>query len=86
MSMLAKYMVGRTALPCLNMGVLSSSCHSQCLCSRFAAITCRCWQLIPFNPPTCSFFHFSGSLSCSKRRIMHDANHFDITDVKAMVL
>ena len=85
MSMLAMYMVERTTLPCLNMRVLSS-CHSQCFCSKYVAITTRCGQLIPFKPPTCSFFQFSGSLSCSKRRIIQDRYHFETTDVSAMAL
>ena len=39
------------------------------------------------HPPMCSFFHFSGSfLSLSKRNKMHDAYHFDITDVSAIAL
>ena len=33
-----------------------------------------------------SFFQLSGSLSCSRRRILHDANHFDISDDSAMTL
>ena len=71
-------------LPCFNMGALPS-CHSRCFGSKFVAITCKRWQLIPFIPPTCNFFKFSGSFF-SRRRIIQKAYHFDITDVSAMAL
>ena len=60
MSMLAKYIVGWTTLPCLNMGVFSS-CHSQGFCCRSVIRTCRCWHLFPSTPPVRKFFQFSGS-------------------------
>ena len=41
---------------------------------------------IPCIPPTCNFFQFSGSLRCSRRTIIRDAYHFDITDVSAMAV
>ena len=59
-----------------------SSCQPQCFCSKYVTIICKCWQLIPSIPPTCRFFHFSGS----KRRRRQDAYHWDITDVNAIAL
>ena len=72
-------------LPCLNMGV-HSSCHFQCFCSRFVIMTCKFWQLVPSTLPSCNFFQLSSSFSFSRRRIIQDAYHFDITDVNAMAL
>ena len=59
-SILAKYIVVRTTLPCLHMRVLSS-CHSQCFSSKLVIITCKCWQMMLSTPPTRNFFQLSGS-------------------------
>ena len=85
MSKLAMYSVGLTTVLCPITGFPSSG-HSKCFCSKFVTFTCKCWQLIPSIPPICSFFHFSGSFSFSKRRKIQDAYHFDITNVNAIAL
>ena len=77
--------VGLPTLPCLKTG-FPSSCHSKCFCNRFVIITCKCWQLVPATPPKCRFFQFSGSYDLSRRRIIQDAYHFDITDDNAIAL
>ena len=63
MSKFAKYIVGVSALPCLNNG-FHSSCHSQCFCSKFVIITTA----------NAGSFHrqFSGSFPLFE--IMHDAH------------
>ena len=83
MSKLAMYIVGLTALPCLNDG-FRSSCHSLSFFEEVRHHHLQMLAAFPLSAPVCKFFQFSGSLCFSRRRMIHDAYHFDITDVSTI--
>ena len=79
MSTLAKHIVGSYGTAVFERGIPFLLLFPAFLALSSSSSHVKCWQLIPWTPPTCKFFQFSG-------RIIQDAYHFDITDVSAIAL